>query len=112
MTIEEYLETLIERMEASDDNRFAEAASNFLKAILAVLPSLDHELTLREMQEFCLSHKEENGDINCNECPFFDAGNPEGDEFSWSLPCCTIEMSAPESWNIPTIKKTIREATP
>jgi hypothetical protein len=76
-----------------------------------MLTKVEQELTVKKLQDFCLSHSIDERTINCEECPFFDAGNPEGEGESWSMPCCEIEMYAPNLWNISSIEKTIKEAT-
>lgn len=118
MTIKEYLnfkivgaKEALENAKGAEEQAYTEGVLDTWNLMEDILPSLEQELTVKKLQDFCLSHSIDEHTIHCEDCPFFDAGNPEGEGESFSMPCCEIEMYAPNLWDIPSIEKTIKEAT-
>ena len=101
MTIEEYLRSEIEyskgMMFEADDiegKSYFEGKADALDELLRELPLFEHEVTVRELLDFCNTRK-------CLECPF----NRESD---WED--CRFRHEILYSWNIDAIQRRIKEA--
>ena len=118
MTIEEYLRSEIEyskgMMFEADDiegKSYFEGKADALDELLRKLPEMEHDVTLREVSEFC-SKQEEEADVDenpCEHCPmsievqYFADSEP-------SIECGQIADILPRDWNVDYIQKVIREA--
>ena len=107
MTIKEYLENQLKLAENSESlsakgkdiygEGFAEGRKFAVKEMTTAFPRLEHELTIRELKEFCKAHE-------CEDCPLARAvtneqGNP-------NFYCSLLE---PKYWDVDEIEETIRE---
>lgn len=94
MSIEEYLRQKIRNIEDGlNTSRYVEGKRDAFKEVLELLEN-NHELTLREMKDFCSGK-------SCYECTFC-----EKTEGRRSL--CTLEDYCPADWDIEEIARRIK----
>ena len=115
MTIEEYLDKRIgEEMEiflgtdiSKTDWGYFKGVIDTLKEILEHLPKLEHDVTLKELHQYCDKHREENGHYGC---PFLVEGNPDAEEREDRCPHCRFDNEYPCDWDIVSIQRRMKEA--
>lgn len=114
MTIEEYLKSEIEyskgMMFEADDiegKSYFEGMADALDELLRKLPEMEHEVTLKELHQYCDKHREKEGHHGC---PFLIEGNPNAEEFKDRFPGCGLTRRYPCGWNVDAIQKLMKEA--
>lgn len=112
MTIKEYKEYLAEEIhdakyninapdvDSVNEMYYRGKADAFKEALSVLRAEVKHELTLRDLKEFC-----ENAD--CEKCPFaqFDE-NEDGIRFQ-----CNCDLDAPKYHDVDEVTKKVREAS-
>ena len=122
MTIEDYelillvekgiSDTAIKKIGNSDEKaaRFYEGQIWGLKIALDLLKKLEHDVTLKEVKEFCTKRKEE-ADVDEDPCDYC----PMAEKYSCSdgisfMQCGQIADILPCDWDIDAIQKHMKEA--
>ena len=107
MTIKEYLnfkivgaKEALENAKGAEEQAYTEGVLDAWNLMEDILPSLEQELTIRELQEFCEAHE-------CEDCPFARLAE---NEYGISDFCICIVRSI-KNWDVDEIEKTIKEAT-
>ena len=118
MTIEEWLDKRIkdaredclnQDIETYEDG-YAEGYKDALQLVRDKLPFLDHEVTLREMKEFCQKQGEDcdDNEDSCDYCPMAEKySDSDGITF---MSCGKVADVVPHDWNIDDIQKRMKEA--
>ena len=107
MTIEEYLNKRIEDLEEGPCNSsLVQGKILAYREILSKLPKLEHDVTLKELHQYCDKHREENGHHGC---PFLVEGNPDAEEREDRCPHCRFDNEYPCDWDIAEIEKHMKE---
>ena len=117
MTIEEYLMSEItyakNAMVGNYDREELNHYQSYIDAMMGVLymlPKLEHDVTLKEVKEFCTKRKEEAdvGEDPCDYCPMAEKYScSDGISF---MQCGQIADILPCDWDIVSIQKHIKEA--
>ena len=119
MTIEDYelillvekgiSDTAINKIGNSDEKaaRFYEGQIWGLKFALDLLKKVGHDVTLKELHQYCDKHREENGHHGC---PFLVEGNPDAEEREDRCPHCRFDNEYPRDWDVDAIQKHMKEA--
>lgn len=112
MTIEEYLNKRIEDLEEGQCNSsLVQGKILAFKEILSKLPEMEHEVTLREMKEFCLKQGEDCDDDEgpCEYCPMATESINYLDSEPFMV-CRDIADILPRDWNVDDIENVMKEA--
>ena len=121
MTIEEYEVRLRAEMTVShkaeeDIGRFDEGTAKYYKGqrdafkiALDLLKKLDHDVTLKEVKEFCKKQLDdcEDDEDPCEYCPMAMECS-DSDDCRW-MECGEIADFLPRDWNIDEIQKRMKE---
>ena len=111
MTIEEYLNKRIEDLEEGPCNSsVVQGKILAYREIISKLPEFDHDVTLKEVKEFCTERKEES-DVDEDPCDYC----PMAEKYSCSdgisfMQCGQIADILPCDWDIDAIQKHMKEA--
>ena len=117
MTIEEYLKSAVtyakNAMIGNYDTEglsFYEGYKEAMEDVLEQLPKVDHDVTLKEVKEFCTKRKEE-ADVDADPCDYC----PMAEKYSCSdgisfMQCGEIADILPCDWDIAKIEKRMEEA--
>ena len=120
MTIEEYLKSEMDYGGKMRDGTrpdfdleefiYYEGYIDAMSAVLEHFPKLDHDVTLKEVKEFCAKRKEE-ADVDEDPCDYC----PMAEKYSCSdgisfMQCGEIADILPCDWDIAKIEKRMKEA--
>ncbi len=78
-----------------------------LETIRAMLPKLEHDLTVKELHDFCEAETAKDPDGRCDECPLRYRVTGCDDITYWD---CDIRECCPSDWNVSDIEKRLKEA--
>ena len=123
MTIEEYevrlqAEMAVSHKAVEDIGKFDEGTAKYYKGqtdafkiALDLLKKLEHDVTLKEVKEFCTKRKEE-ADVDEDPCDYC----PMAEKYSCSdgisfMQCGEIADILPCDWDIAKIEKRMKEAS-
>ena len=111
MTIEEYLNKRIEDLEEGPCNSsLVQGKILAYREILENLPEFEHEVTAREVKEFCQKQLDdcEDDEDPCEYCPMAMECS-DSDDCRW-MECGEIADILPRDWDIDAIEKRVKEA--